>query len=255
MTLREWLERGEAQLLSGPHPDRARRDAETLLLHLIGKNRAWLLAHLADDFAGCTAIRYASLLERRRKGEPIQYITGEAEFYGLPFRVSSDVLVPRPETEHLVEKVIELAPLFRKPRIVDVGTGSGAIAIALAHEWPSAAVTAIDISEPALTVARDNAVRVGFADRIRFLQGDLFRRSLASSSNSSFLIPHTSPSLIARPWPSKSAITNPKWPSSPVKTVSTSIAASFQPPSRHSSPAVTSRSKSATANSPASTAC
>jgi release factor glutamine methyltransferase len=173
MTLREWLERGDAQLLSGPHPDRARRDAETLLLHLIGKNRAWLLAHLADDFAGCTAIRYASLLERRRKGEPIQYITGETEFYGLPFRVSSDVLVPRPETEHLVEKVIELAPLFRKPRIVDVGTGSGAIAIALAHEWPNAAVTAIDISEPALTVARDNAVRVGFADRIRFLKGDL----------------------------------------------------------------------------------
>jgi release factor glutamine methyltransferase len=173
MTLREWLERGEAQLLSGPHPDRARRDVETLLLHLIGKNRAWLLAHLADDFAGCMAIRYGSLLERRRKGEPIQYITGEAEFYGLPFRVTSDVLVPRPETEHLVEKVIELAPLFRKPRIVDVGTGSGAIAIALAHEWAKAAVTAIDISETALKVARDNAVRVGFADRIRFLQGDL----------------------------------------------------------------------------------
>jgi release factor glutamine methyltransferase len=173
MTLREWLERGEAQLLSGPHPDRARRDAETLLLHLIGKNRAWLLTRLSDDFAGCTAIRYASLLDRRNKGEPIQYITGEAEFYGLPFRVSSDVLVPRPETEHLVEKVVELAPLFRKPRIVDVGTGSGAIAIALAHEWPDAVVTAIDISEPALTVARDNAVRVGFADRIRFLHGDL----------------------------------------------------------------------------------
>jgi len=173
MTLREWLDRGEAQLLSGPHPDRARRDAETLLLHLIGKSRAWLLTRLSDDFAGCSAIRYASFLERRRKGEPIQYITCEAEFYGLPFRVSSDVLVPRPETEHLVEKVIELAPLFRKPRIVDVGTGSGAIAIALAHEWPNAAVTAIDISEPALTVARDNAGRVGFADRIRFLQGDL----------------------------------------------------------------------------------
>ena len=173
MTLREWLDRGEAQLLSGPHPDRARRDSETLLLHLVGKNRAWLLAHLADDFAGCTAIRYASLLDSRHEGEPIQYITGESEFYGLPFRVTSDVLVPRPETEQLVEKVIELAPLFRKPRIVDVGTGSGAIAIALAHEWPKAAVTAIDISEPALTVARDNAARAGFADRIRFLRGDL----------------------------------------------------------------------------------
>ena len=255
MTLRDWLERGEAQLLSGPHPDRARRDAETLLLHLIGKNRAWLLAHLADDFAGCTAIRYASLLERRHKGEPIQYITGEAEFYGLPFRVSSDVLVPRPETEHLVEKVIELAPLFRKPRIVDVGTGSGAIAIALAHECPNAAVTAIDISEPALTVARDNAVRVGFADRIRFLHGDLLSPVIGEQfefvvSNPPYVSIADRASL-----PSKSAITNPKWLSSPVKTVSTSIAASFPRPSWHSFPAVTSRSKSATANSPASTAC
>ncbi len=173
MTLREWLECGTAQLAAGPHPQRARRDAETLLLHLIGKSRAWLLTRLNEDFAGCTAIRYASLLERRLKGEPIQYITGETEFYGLPFRVTPDVLIPRPETEHLVEKVGELAPLFRKPRIVDVGTGSGAIAIALAHEWPSAIVTAVDTSEPALAVARENAERVGFASRIRFLHGDL----------------------------------------------------------------------------------
>ncbi len=104
MTLREWLDNGEAQLRSGPHPERARLDAQTLLLHLIGKNTAWLLAHLGDDFAGCTAIRYAALLERRLKGEPIQYITGETEFYGLPFRVTADVLIPRPETEHLVER-------------------------------------------------------------------------------------------------------------------------------------------------------
>ena len=174
MTLREWLERGEAQLLAGPHPDRARRDAETLLLHLIGKNRAWLLAHLADDFAGCTAIRLCRVfLSAVAKASQSNTSRANANSTDCPSASRSDVLVPRPETEHLVEKVIELAPLFRKPRIVDVGTGSGAIAIALAHEWPSAAVTAIDISEPALTVARDNAVRVGFADRIRFLQGDL----------------------------------------------------------------------------------
>ncbi len=173
MTLRAWLERGEAQLSAGPHPERARRDAETLLLHVIGKSRAWLMAHQEDDFAGCTAIRYAGLLDRRQKGEPIQYITGETEFYGLPFRVTPDVLIPRPETEHLVEKIVELAPLFPKPRIVDVGTGSGAIAIALAHEWPRAAVTATDISEAALALARENAERIGFASRIRFLSGNL----------------------------------------------------------------------------------
>jgi len=152
MILRDWLAQAEAQLSDGPHPDRAKRDAETLLLHLIGKNKAWLMAHADDDFAGCTAIHYASLLERRRKGEPIQYITGECEFYGLPFRVTPDVLIPRPETEHLVEQCLALAinsgaSSFRRSlpegwestdpappiRILDVGTGSGAIAIALAH--------------------------------------------------------------------------------------------------------------------------
>jgi release factor glutamine methyltransferase len=173
MTLREWLDWGEAQLGAGPHPERARRDAETLLLHLVGKNRAWLIASVNDDFAGCTAIRYASLLERRRKGEPIQYIAGETEFYGLPFRVTPDVLIPRPETEHLIEKVLELATSFQQPRIVDIGTGSGAIAVALAHHLPQAQITATDISEPALAVARENAERNGVAGRLRFLQGDL----------------------------------------------------------------------------------
>jgi release factor glutamine methyltransferase len=173
MRLREWLAQAEAQLSSGPHPERARVDGETLLLHLIGKNKAWLMAHADEDFAGCTAIRFASLLERRRKGEPIQYITGEAEFFGLPFRVTRDVLIPRPETEHLVEKTTQLAASFAQPRIVDVGTGSGVIAIALAVHLPNAHITAIDISEAALTVARDNATRSHVSDRIRFLEGDL----------------------------------------------------------------------------------
>jgi release factor glutamine methyltransferase len=192
MTLQEWLEGGTARLEAGPHPDRARRDAETLLLHLIGKNRAWLLTHLTDDFAGCTAIRFATLLDRRVKGEPIQHITGESEFYGLPFRINCDVLIPRPETEHLIERVVKLAPLFRKPRIVDVGTGSGAIAIALANECPDATVTATDTSEPALKVARGNAERLGFAGRIRFLQGDL----LAPVSNETFDIVVSNPPYV-----------------------------------------------------------
>jgi release factor glutamine methyltransferase len=173
MRLREWLDRGETQLSLGPHPDRGYRDAETLLLHLIGKNKAWLMAHSDDEFAGCSAIGYAGLLERRRKGEPIQYITGETEFYGLPFRVTPDVLIPRPETEHLVEKVLELAARFDRPRIVDVGTGSGVIAVALAHKLPTAQITATDVSAEALIVARENAERNRVADRIRFLEGDL----------------------------------------------------------------------------------
>jgi release factor glutamine methyltransferase len=173
MKLREWVDRGEALLADSPHPDRARRDAEALLLHHIGKNKAWLMAHGEEEFAGCSAIGFSALLERRGKGEPMQYITGECEFYGLPFRVTPDVLIPRPETEHLVERVIELARTFEQPRILDVGTGSGAIAIAVAHGWPKAMITAVDISDRALSVAKENAERLGFADRIRFVQGDL----------------------------------------------------------------------------------
>lgn len=172
-SLREWLQQGEARLQAGPHPERARLDAENLLLHLIGKNRAWLLAHSDDEFGGCKSIGYAQQIERRFAGEPIQYITGECEFYGLRFLVNRDVLIPRPETEHLVEKVSDLAPLFPSPRVVDVGTGSGAIAIALAHEWPCVKVTAIDISQRALDVAKLNAKLIGFESRLRFLEGDL----------------------------------------------------------------------------------
>jgi release factor glutamine methyltransferase len=189
MTLREWLNQGAALLNDGPHSDRARRDAETLLLHHIGKNKAWLIAHDEEDFAGCAAIGYAALVERRRRGEPIQYITGECEFYGLPFRVTPDVLIPRPETEHLVEKALSLVKQVNAPsldpetwestsaspalRILDVGTGSGAIAIALASRLRSADITAIDISQSALAVARDNATRNEVIAHIRFLQGDL----------------------------------------------------------------------------------
>ena len=180
MTLREWLARAEAELAAGPHPERARRDAEALLLHLVGKNRAWLVTHLDDNFAGCTAIGYAGMLKRRLAGEPIQYITGETEFYGLSFRVTSAVLIPRPETEHLVEAVLSLAADFPAPRIVDIGTGSGAIAVALAHKLPQAIVTAIDLFTDALAVARENAVRNSVS--IRFLQGDL----LAAVAGESF---------------------------------------------------------------------
>jgi release factor glutamine methyltransferase len=173
MRLREWLAKGELDLRSGPHPERARRDAESLLLHLTGKSKTWLLAHLDDDFAGCTAIRYQAVLQRRLSGEPMQYVTGETEFFGLAFRVTPDVLIPRPETEHLVEKTIELVVRFQNPRVVDIGTGSGAIAVALAHRVKDVQITAIDLSEAALGIARGNALRNDVETHIRFLQGDL----------------------------------------------------------------------------------
>jgi len=173
VTLQNWVQNGEARLRSSPHPERARRDAETLLLHLIQRDRAFLAANPLSELSAEGAVRYYALIERRIGGEPIQYITGETEFYGLPFHVDRSVLIPRPETEHLVEKVISLAAGFEKPRIVDVGTGSGAIAIALAHKLPAAQLTAIDVSPAALTVARPNAKRNHVADRVRFLEGDL----------------------------------------------------------------------------------
>jgi release factor glutamine methyltransferase len=178
VSVRQWIHQSEARLGAGPHPARAGRDAELLMLHVLGKDKAWLMAHPHEILAGMDAVRYYAMVDRRLAGEPIQYITGETEFYGLPFQVNHDVLIPRPETEHLVEKVIELAGGFHRslipqPRIVDVGTGSGAIAVTLAAKLAYAEITAIDLSAAALAVARRNTKSNGVAGRIRFLQGDL----------------------------------------------------------------------------------
>ena len=172
-TVSLFLFQGNARLQFGPHQDRARADAELLLMHLLGRDRAWLIAHSNDNIDPKHWEPYYDLLQRRRHGEPIQYITGETEFYGLPFRVTHDVLIPRPETEHLVEKVIGLVASVPSPRIVDIGTGSGAIAVALARQLQNVAITAIDLSAPALTIARENAELNEVTHQIRFLQGDL----------------------------------------------------------------------------------
>jgi release factor glutamine methyltransferase len=171
MTLQQCLQIGEAKLRGGPQPDRARRDAELLLMHVARLERAALLARRDEGLSAATAVRFLALVARRLAGEPVQYIVGETEFYGLPFKVTRDVLIPRPETEHLVEKVLELAGRFKQPRMVDVGAGSGAIAVALAHQLPQAQITAIDLSAEALAVSQDNAKRNGVA--VRFLRGDL----------------------------------------------------------------------------------
>lgn len=177
-TIRGLLAEAENLLAVGPHPERARRDPEALLLHAMRKaqpeiNRAWLIAHEEEAPAHNAIAAFRASIERRRAGEPIQYITGETEFYGLTFTVNRDVLIPRPETEHLVEKVLELARPFERPRIVDVGTGSGAIAAALAKHLPAAKIHATEQSAAALKVARANSVRNGVAERVRFFEGDL----------------------------------------------------------------------------------
>ncbi len=173
MTLRELLAEAEANLKTGPHPERARLDAETLLLYALRQNRAWLLAH-GDDEAPDDA-GYLSLVARREAGEPIQYITGSSEFFGLPFSVGPGVLIPRPETEHLVEEVLRLAGSLADQdlRIADLGTGSGIIAVALAHALPNAEIAAVDLSRQALLIARENAERNQVAGRIEFFEGDL----------------------------------------------------------------------------------
>jgi release factor glutamine methyltransferase len=171
--LQNILDLAELELKKGPHPHKARLDSERLLLHVLGKDRAWLIAHRHRSMHYELFDRFSQLTARRRRGEPIQYITGEAEFYGLPFRVTPAVLIPRPETEHSVEKVIALCQGIHQPRIVDIGTGSGAIAVTLAHQLPHAQVTATDIFAQALAIARENATRNGVGERIRFLEGDL----------------------------------------------------------------------------------
>jgi release factor glutamine methyltransferase len=154
--------------------DNARWDAELLLCHALGRDRAWLLAHIQDEIDNQSLRQYERAIDRRAVREPLQYITGMQEFWGLPFKVTSDVLIPRPETEFIVEASLKAISMAMSPVIIDLCTGSGCIAISLAKELLKAQVFATDRSEQALTVARENARMNQVADRIRFLAGDLF---------------------------------------------------------------------------------
>ena len=153
-----------------------RRDAETLLAHMLGRDRAWLLAHIDDPLTPAALASYELLVDRRAAREPLQYVTGEQEFYGCRLRVNASVLIPRPETEHLVEAVALWAAQAggeRTLRIADVGTGSGAIAVALATHVAGVELLAIDASEAAVAVARENVAANGCADRVTVVRGDL----------------------------------------------------------------------------------
>jgi release factor glutamine methyltransferase len=154
--------------------DAPRLTAEVLLAHVLGWERARIIAHLHDPLAAAAREQFRVLARRRAAGEPLQYLTGQQEFYGHSFRVTPAVLIPRPETEILVEKALALTRRGRGPvHFVDVGTGSGCIAIAVAHELPAATGRATDISAGALAVARENAQRLGVQGRIEFVRSDL----------------------------------------------------------------------------------
>ncbi|KQR45012.1 peptide chain release factor N(5)-glutamine methyltransferase [Acidovorax sp. Leaf160] len=146
-----------------------RIDAQLLLLHVLDRTpqgRAWLLAHDTDALPADAGERYAALCERRRTGEPVAYLTGRKEFYGLALDVDARVLDPRPDTETLVDWALEVIAPLPAPRVVDLGTGSGAIALALKHQRPTADVTAVDASAAALEVAGANARRLALDVRL-----------------------------------------------------------------------------------------
>ena len=177
--------------------------AELLLLHVTRRDHTWLYAHPEEILDPQTIESYFSLLRRRAAGEPTQHLTGKQEFWGLEFEVTPDVLIPRPETEHLIEVALDRLAVRelrsgRDPKltgegltIVDIGTGSGCIAIALAKELPAAKIYATDISPAALKVAQRNATRLGFPDRITFLETNLLA-AFSSSSNQSPVTNHQS---------------------------------------------------------------
>lgn len=151
-----------------------RIDARVLMGLATGRDPAWLVAHGDDGLDDRSATRFEELARRRRSGEPVAYLTGAREFWGLALAVSPAVLIPRPETECLVEAVLAHLPSDRDVDVLDLGTGSGAIALAIARERPRARVVATDRSAEALSIARSNAVRHGL-DRVHFVASDWYR--------------------------------------------------------------------------------
>lgn len=160
-----------ADYFAGKEIDSARLEAELLLAATLGLDRVGLYVNFERPLDSAELAAFRAQVQRRAKREPVQYILGETEFWSLPFNVSPAVLVPRADTEVLVEEA--LARIEGPARLLDVGTGSGAIAIALAHEKAEVQVTALDCSEAALAVARANADRNGVSERVAFLAGDL----------------------------------------------------------------------------------
>lgn len=205
--VRAALKEGMAHLRAANVPS-STLAAELLLMYAMGRDRTWLYTHPEAELDASAAQEYFALIARRAAGEPTQYLTGKQEFWGLEFEVNPDVLIPRPETEHVIEVALERLgargikinmhtgepspPL----RIADAGTGSGCLAVALAHELPHAEVFATDVSAAALEVARRNATRHGVTSRIHFFEGDLL--GPVSASPGSFDLIVSNPPYVAK---------------------------------------------------------
>src|SRR6202045_5282782 len=182
--VRTALKQGLAQLREAHIPSYTLA-AELLLLHVLGRDRTWLYAHPEEPVPGADADRFFALIARRANGEPTQHLTGKQEFWGLEFEVSPHVLIPRPETEHVIEVALDRLAVreLRAGRkqtltgeglqIADIGTGSGCIAIALAKDLPGATIHAPDISRPGLAVPQPNAARHSLSDQTHFLESNL----------------------------------------------------------------------------------
>jgi len=152
----------------------ARREAGSLLGHVLERDRGFVIAHAGDSLADTQYQEFHRLISRRTRGEPLQYIIGHREFFKLGFEVSPEVLIPRPETELIVEAALELCKDDPAPFFGDIGTGSGCIAISLLHELPAAVAVATDISPAALNVAQRNADRHGVRERLTLVESDCF---------------------------------------------------------------------------------
>jgi release factor glutamine methyltransferase len=152
----------------------ARREAASLLAFAINKDRTFLIAHPEQDLSAATLAAYKSFINRRSQHEPYQYIVGRQEFFGLDFEVTSDVLVPRPETEILVEKAIDILKDLPDPSFCEIGVGSGCISVSILHSVNVATATAVDVSDRAIAIARHNAEQNGVANRLSLQMADIF---------------------------------------------------------------------------------
>jgi release factor glutamine methyltransferase len=173
VTIAETIQKAAGRLAAHKVPN-ARLDAELLLCHALGRDRAWLLIHMQDALDDRGLRIFEQAVDRRSVREPLQYIIGTQEFWGLPFKVTPDVLIPRPETEFVVEAALKAISGILAPVIIDLCTGSGCIAISIAKDVAQARIFATDRSDAALDIARQNARQNSVAERVRFLEGDLF---------------------------------------------------------------------------------